>query len=249
MRTCLIGAALSTALIAPPLAAQPAGDVGQLYSYRLVDRPAFVEGYRAHLQWHADHKDVLVWYAWTVASGPRAGLFIDGTFGATFASLDRRPDLPGDGANFAATAAPHATALGNETWRLWSTVSTATPLEAGKPSSTVDVFRLTVSPPRAAAFEAALARIAAAGKEGTPGIAWYRVVRGGSMPGYVAMLARESWADVDRAGDGLPDILGRAYGATPEGTAAVMAQVDAIAAESWSYEPRLSLFPGRALAP
>ena len=74
--------------------------VGQLYFYSIKDQPAFEEGYRRHLSWHGSQKDQLVWYAWTIESGLRRGEFVDGTFGASFAGLDARPNLSGDGADF-----------------------------------------------------------------------------------------------------------------------------------------------------
>lgn len=249
MKRLLFVAALTSLLAAQPLAAEPAGEIGQIYTYRLLDKGAFEVGYRQHLQWHAERKDALVWYAWTVTSGQRAGLFIDGTFGATFAALDRRPDLPGDGANFAATAAPHATALGNETWRLWRSVSTATPLEDRKPTAVIDIFQISVQPAQAARFEAALAGLAAGRKPGTHGIAWYRIVRGGDMPAYAAIVGRSTWADIEKAGEQFPALLCAAYGTAPENAAAVMAEIAAIRTESWSYQPRLSLLPDQPLDP
>ena len=94
--------------------------VAQLYLYTIKDQPAFQEGYRRHLEWHANQHDQLAWYAWTIASGSRKGTFVDGTFGATFSALDARPDLKGDGADFVRNAASYVTAIDIETWTLWS---------------------------------------------------------------------------------------------------------------------------------
>jgi hypothetical protein len=137
-----------TPTLAPGLT-HPAS-VLQLYSYRPSDPAKFRDGYRAHLDWHVKRHDVLVWYAWSVQAGPRRGLFIDGTAGASFAELDARPDLPGDGADFAATAGPYAQAVDVETWELWQEPSTANPLEDRKPGAVVDAFLLEVLPAQTA---------------------------------------------------------------------------------------------------
>src|SRR5262245_54781721 len=74
-----------------------------------VDRgrqPEFTAAYQEHLRWHADHHDHLAWYGWFVTNGPRAGLFIDGTFGISLDEWDRRPALAEDGRHFAETVAP-----------------------------------------------------------------------------------------------------------------------------------------------
>lgn len=95
------------AVVTLTLAAQSAtAQVAQLYSYAIKDKPSFEEGYRCHLIWHAAQKDQLVWYAWTIDSGPREGAFVDGTFGATFAQLDAHPDAKGDGADFVRDVSP-----------------------------------------------------------------------------------------------------------------------------------------------
>jgi hypothetical protein len=75
------------------------------------------------------------------------------------------------------------------------------------------------------------------------------VLRGADVPAYVVMVPRQRWQEIDRQGDTLTDILVNAYGAQRNAMSALMAKVDSIESESWSYEPRLSLFPGQALAP
>lgn len=245
--------AVALGLCAFPATAQdPSGpaprSIAQFYTYELLDRPRFELGYREHLRWHDRHDDALVWYAWTVTAGPRRGMFIDGTAGATFAGLDARPDPVADGADFARTSAPFARPVDVETWQLWSQPSTGTPLEDRRPTRTVDAFHLTLPPAAAAAFERQLEAVASTHRNPELGITWYRRVRGGSLPAYLILVSRSTWADVEVLGATLPEMLARAYRADPAVTHALLGLVSSVVSETWSYDPRLSLIPGTPLA-
>ncbi|MGK6318826.1 hypothetical protein [Sphingomonas sp. DT-204] len=250
MRRFLLAAAIALAV---PSAARVQSDDGktiaQFYSYRLTDRARFESGYRAHLGWHARRQDRLVWYAWTVRSGPRQGQFIDATAGASLADLDARPDLAGDGADFARTAAPYAEPIDVETWELWPEPSTATPLEDREPSRVVDVFLIRVNPGEEQAFERAIGNMAARHCGAALRVSWYRKLRGGQVPAYMVLLARDRWADLGRAGGTLSSLLAGAYRAQPAEIQPALGLVASIITESWSYEPRLSLIPGTPLTP
>jgi hypothetical protein len=228
--------------------AQGTASVGQLYFYSIKDRPAFEEGYRRHLGWHAAHNDSLVWYAWTVESGARKGTFGDGTFGATFTGLDARVDLTGDGADFVRNVTPYVTPLNIETWTLWASPSTATPLEDHHPETTLDVFLLQVDPPESASFEAAVEKLAKTKRAPTK-LSWYRAVRGNNLPAYLLILTRKNWADIEAAGPTFAEMLTNAYAGTPAQVADVLRHVHSIRTETWDYEPRLSLIPGHPLEP
>jgi hypothetical protein len=233
----------------PPVQnSQPVASVGQLYFYTIKDRPSFEEGYRRHLGWHAGQNDQLVWYAWTIDSGARKGAFVDGTFGATFAGLDARPDPSGDGADWGRNVASYVTALDIETWTLWALPSTATPLEDRRPGTALDVFLLQVDPAEASSFEAAMESLAKTKRDAAK-LSWYRVVRGNNLPAYVLLLTRKNWADIGSAGPTLSEMLANAYARTPAQVAEVLRHVRTIRGETWGYEPRLTLIPGRPLEP
>jgi hypothetical protein len=232
--------------------AQGTASVGQLYFYSIKDRPAFEEGYRRHLGWHAAHNDSLVWYAWTVDSGARKGTFVDGTFGATFAGLDARIDLSGDGADFVRNVTPYVTALNIETWTLWPMPSIATPLEDRHPGATLDVFLLQVDPAESASFEASVEKLAQTrrqSKREPTKLSWYRAARGNNLPTYMLLLTRKNWTDVEAAGPTFAEMLANAYAGTPLQVADVIRHAKAIRNETWDYEPRLSLIPGHSLEP
>lgn len=232
--------------------APQAASVSQLYFYSIKDRPAFEEGYRRHLSWHAAHNDPLVWYAWTIDSGPRKGNFVDGTFGATFAGLDARVDLNGDGADFVHNVSPYVTALNIESWTLWVSPSTATPLEDRQPGAELDVFLLQVDPAESASFEATVDKLAQAKrqtKRDATKLSWYRAVRGTDLPMYMLLLTRQNWADIEAASPRFAEMLTNAYAGTSAQVADVLRHVRTIRTETWDYEPRLSLIPGHSLEP
>ena len=196
-----------------------------LFAYD-VDRgkqDAFEDGYAAHLGWHAQHGDALAWYGWYVTSGPRTGLFIDGTFGVPFAAMDQRVDPAGDGADMEAKVLPFAKARTYSTLELWPEVSTARTLEDHKPTAVLDAFSVTVAPKNVSAFETAL-RAQPKGHS----VSWYRTVSGGPAGSYLALVPRQSWAD----------LAGRT---NPLGNAVALAETVEI--ESWSYRPKLSRIP------
>ena len=232
----------------PAASAQTRGSVAQLYFYTIKNQSAFEEGYRRHLRWHAAHNDQLVWYAWNIDSGSRKGLFVDSTFGTTFAGLDARPDLSGDGADFARNVAPYVSAVDIETWTLWARPSTATPLEDRRPGTTIDVFLLQVDLEQVPSFEAGVEALV-----GTKGdaiqLSWYRMARGNNLPTYLLLLTRKNWADLESAGPMLNEMLAKAYASAPAQAAEVMRHVRTIRTETWTYEPRLALIPGRPLEP
>jgi hypothetical protein len=221
----------------------PAAQVLQLYTYELKDKTQFEQGYRRHLAWHVGHSDKLVWYGWMVESGRRKGLFVDGTAGASYAALDTRPDLAGDAADARLNFLPFVRAVNVETWELWPMVSTATPLEDHAPGTLMDVFVMHAASGAGQRFERFLSRLAAERRGSPSALTWYKAVRGGSLPAYMLVLSRSDWADIQRVGGTLSELLARAYAAEPKDLAKVLEALADVEVESWSYQPRLSLIP------
>lgn len=220
---------LALAMLAAPLpVAAQSGGTAHLYAYQLSDKPAFEAGYRKHLEWHARIGDKLVWYAWYVTAGDRAGAFVDGTFGTTPERLENRPRVDEDGADFRANAAAYATAIGNEGWELWREASRAQALEQRKPQTLLQVHAIAVAD--AKRFEAALLARPVAGAS------WYRGI--GETPAPYLLIAPVAAAD---SRPDLAALLGVGHPA--------LAFARAVRSEAWSYAPRLALFPGEPLAP
>lgn len=229
-----------------PVAASHAqsGDAAHFYAYQPKpgQAPAFEEGYRHHLDWHRAHHDALAWYAWTIEDGPHAGWFVDASLGEPFAAFDRRVDPAGDGADFARTAAPHATPTARPTYRLLRAFSTGAPLEEQHPSSQVEVTYVQVRPGTERRFErvlAALHRTLAHAKDAPPHT-WYRLVVGGETPQYMLMVPRTDWASYDA----FPEGLERRLAGDPAALADLAVSVRGMRSETWRYRPDLSLLPG-----
>ncbi|MET3667444.1 hypothetical protein [Caulobacter sp. 1776] len=209
-----------------------------LFAYD-VDRgkqEAFEAGYMAHLGWHAAHGDTLPWYGWYVTSGPRTGVFVDGTFGIPFPAMDHRVDPAGDGADMEAKVLPFAKARTYSTLELWPEVSTARTLEAREPSAMLDAYTVQIAPARVAAFEAVLTR----GERGRLSLAWYRLVSGGPAGGYLLLVPRQGWADLAGRPRDLAGLLTATYG---PGAVKAVALIDSAEVETWSYRPKLSRLP------
>jgi hypothetical protein len=219
--------------------------VAQTYTYEVKDQAAFVEGYREHLRWHDQVKDSLVWYGWTVVTGPRKGYFVDGTFGTTFAELDGRPDLKGDAAHFVRYVAPHVRAVDIETWELIGGASNAKPLEERSPSASVDAFTFVIAPEQATTFRRLVERLEPLGAAKAR-LSWYRGVRVHKGDQYLMLLSRKNLADIEAAGGSLPSMLTSVYGSVRADE--VLRAAVSYTMETWAYEPRLSLIPGQPLA-
>lgn len=241
-RRARLAMAMAATLMASAAKAAPE-QAAFLFAYD-IDRgqdAAFEAGYAAHLEWHAAHGDVLPWFGWYVTSGPRTGLFVDGTFGVSFDAMDKRPDPAGDGADMEARVLPFARARAYSAHVLWPQVSTALSLETRQPSPVLDAYQLQVAPRDVAAFESALGAAAKIGQDRL-GWAWYRLASGGAPGGYLVLVPRRAWADLaDRPRD-LAGLMAAAYGPGPDQAHAV-ALVRDVQLETWSYQPRLSRLP------
>lgn len=235
--TRLLLIALAALSLTRPAHAQSAGF---LFAYD-VDRgqeDAFEAGYAAHLGWHAAHGDTLPWYGWYVTSGPRTGLFIDGTFGVPFPAMDRRVDPAGDGADMKARVLPFAKARSHSALELWSEVSTSRTLEDRRPSAVLDAYAVMLPPADVQTFEAALRQAGGARKD-VP-LTWYRLVTGGPAGSYLLLLPRQGWSDLAGRPRDLAGLFSAAYGPDAAKAATLVAHVEV---ETWSYRPKLSRLP------
>jgi len=216
------------------------GDAAHFYVYRMQPGAAekFEEGYRHHLDWHRAHRDPLSWYAWTIEDGERSGYFVDASVGEPFAAFDHRVDVAGDGADFRANVAPHATPMGQPAYVLLRAVSTGAPLENLKPSATMQVTHVHVRLGMEARFERALARVQQnlQKEQGAPAHTWYRLVTGGDTAQYMLLVARDGWSGYDRF-ERSPGLLL----AGDEAAQRDMAEsVQSATTETWRYRAELS---------
>ena len=252
-RALLFSLTLASALPAiaqEPKATRDSGDAAHLFGYLPKEgmRAQFDAGYRKHLEWHAAHADPLVWYGWYVTHGPRAGMFIDGSFGAPFAAFDQRV-APADDAkdaerNFIAFAQPTFRAA----YRVRRDLGTGTPLERWQPTQLVDVHRYRIKLGRSPHFELLVKRMRAAleaSGEKDVAYTWYQGVAGTAAPEYMLMVARKGWAGFDGAPGDLEGVLATFDDATTrrELLMGLAASVEDVTSEVWQYRSDLSLIP------
>lgn len=232
---------------APTASTRDSGDAAHLFGYwpKPGQRAAFDAGYRRHLAWHRDAGDPLVWYGWYVSDGKRAGMFVDGSFGAPFAAFDQRVDPAGDGADAGRNVTPFVEPTFRASYRLRRDLSSGFPLERWQPSPRVQVTRYVVRPGARAAFEQAVRLARAALPADAPAHSWYEPVSG-DAPGYLLLIAQQGWQDHDRGADDLDALLARST--DPQARSVAAALADAVISadvETWEYRADLSLIPAR----
>jgi len=227
---------------------QEAGHAAFLFVYR--PKPGaealFEAAYRRHLDWHRRNSDPLPWYAWTVTSGPRVGLFVDGTFGIPFAALDRRVRPAEDAADLAETAGTFAEMVERRICRLRPGLSTATPIESGSPYAGTEALEILVAPGAERPFEDVLATATAAWKARAerPAYTTYQVVTGSELPAYLILLGRSGWAIYDHAEGSAWDLVLGASLDHGDRSARIRGLVRELRSETWTYRPDLTLLRG-----
>jgi hypothetical protein len=190
-----------------------------------------LQGYRRHLDWHAQRKDPSRGWPDKV-DGPNLGAFVDGAFGIRFTTFDERADpieMPDAARNVVAFADP----IGRDVFRIRPDLSSASRLESGDAAPMQKVVRLTLRPGSQETFERALRPIAQ--QRHRLDYAMYERVSGGSQPEYVLIVQLAGWRDLASGVDEPAQNVVQAAGAT----------LDRVEAEVWSYRPELSYVPRR----
>jgi hypothetical protein len=232
VRSLLLLALAAPFVIPVALPAQDPTHAAWLLAYHLKpgEESAFEEGYRRHLAWHAEHRDSLPWFAWTVVEGAEPGMFVDGTFGITAAAFAARVAPDADRADAAATFLPHGTPAFLRAYRLRADLGGGARLEQRQPAPHQLVLRL----------------VPAAGA----GDSLERVLRSVAFPDDASIYARSDSAGADY----LVIVQGTSETRLAEVRRTLVdplltrlrALVAATAAEVWRYRPELSLFPERS---
>lgn len=149
---------------------------------------AFADGYRRHLQWHAENRDPWSWYGWTFVLGERMGQFMDGTFDHAPDALDRAIKPAEDAADNRQNVNPHAEFVSHGVYRRLPGLSTGQTLPDASAFLVLDTY--TVHPGSEARFEAEMEK-----HESRADQSWFRLVIGGPQSQYVLMRRAASWAD------------------------------------------------------
>lgn len=233
---------LALLLACPPVAMAANGPMAHLFGYRpnAGQTQRFEDGYREHLGWHRAHRDTLPWYAWTVTDGPRAGLFIDGTFDVPLDGLDKRPDPSGDGADAQRTFLPFGTPAMRESWRR---VSAGSAESLAHQEGPVRVIVYTLKPGTAARFDALVADMARTAAAPQP-MAWFAPVSGTALNRRVLMASLKNGSDESPAVDLESRIDALTDAARRDAWRAILVDtVTGADAETWQPKPSLMLIP------
>ena len=157
---------------------------------------AFDAGVARHWQWHRDHRDPYVWYAWDIRFGGRAGGLVFASFNHSAGSLDSAVSPAEDWADWRVTGAPHSEFTNLEAYRYLPELSRGTG-DPG-PATLLEFTTVEVQPAAASAFEAKL-------KAGQPTLKeetlWYRLVTGGQVPRYLRLRPRSRLSAVTEGAD------------------------------------------------
>jgi hypothetical protein len=244
----MLGVTLALALMATVAwdrrASEPAAadmDSGQgnaslafLYAYEIDpgEDGAFYEGYKRHLDWHAQHDDSLSWLGWTVDAGNGLNLFVNGVFGVSGAAMDQRVEPDADGADAARNIAPHARAAYRHTYRVRRDLSRSARLEDKRPAAMQHVAWITPAPGSGKALEDALRSLRDT-KRALADYTVYERLAGGTLPGLLLVVQYESWAEL-AATDANPVLVLQGLAGS---------SLSDIASEIWGFRSDLTYIP------
>lgn len=243
IRRALVAACLTSssaraqAARAPETSARSGGDAAFLFAYRAKPdmEAAFAQGYRRHLDWHAQQRDSLSWLAWTVIDGPNLGTFVDGAFGIRFKAFDDRVEPRGDAEDASRNVTTFANPISRDVYRVRRDFGSAARLEAGQAAPMQKVVRVTVRPGSERAFEESLRAVATRRRGRGLDYAVYERVSGGDSPSYMIIVQLSAWAALEDArADPSRDVMAGAA------TSIVRAE-----SEIWMYRPELTYLPRR----
>ena len=157
---------------------------------------AFDAGVAHHWQWHRDHRDPYVWYAWNLRFGDRVGGLVFASFNHSAGSLDSTVSPAEDWADWRTSGAPHSEFTNLEMYRYLPELSRGTG-DPG-PARLLEFTTVEVQPAGASAFEAKLKAGKSSLKEET---LWYRLVAGGPIPKYLRLRSRPRLSAVTEGAD------------------------------------------------
>lgn len=159
----------------------------------------FYAGYKEHLKWHREKNDPFGWYGWTVLTGNRVDLFVDGTFGISYEAFDNRVSPREDIAHFRETTAPYADAVYRKVFKLERDLSTAFRLESWNPSHNMGAISYTVRAGKEAAFERIITKVknTLQNIDQATEFSVYRQLTGGSLPSYLILVHQNGFSHFD----------------------------------------------------
>jgi hypothetical protein len=156
----------------------------------------FDAGVARHWQWHRDHRDPYVWWAWHIRFGDRVGGLVFASFNHSAGALDSPLSPAEDWEDWRINGWPHSEFTNLETYRYLPEASRGTG-DPG-PATLLEFTTVEVPPAAASAFEAKLEAGQPSLKEET---LWYRLVIGGPASRYLRLRPRPSLSAATEGAD------------------------------------------------
>lgn len=231
----------------------PAGKGSFLFAYYPKEgkKTPFFKGYKRHLEWHRKNNDPFAWYGWTVLTGDRIGMFIDGTFGITFRAFDHRVKPQEDLADFEKTTAPFANAVYRKGFEIRQELSTATLLEQRDPTRYIQATTFSLVVGKEPVFEEILLQVVSdlQTEDTPPKFTVYRKVIGGQLSSYLVMSHHNGFTDFG-SGQAITSISYLIQHNFERSRAQKLLDLLSdctrnVTSETWLFRPDLSYFPER----
>jgi hypothetical protein len=206
----------------------------------------FEAGRKQHSAFHAAQKDTWSIFVWEFVSGERTGSYMSASPGHSWKDFDAREAFNKlDSADVAKTMGP-ATAGGGTAYYVYRD-----DLSQTKPPATPAKMRTTatysVIPEHLNDFTDAIKKINAAIQKTNYPLKpsrWYSLANGGSVPTFVLVTDRASWADIEPPEKKLEEALKEAYGDSgPQVLEQLRHSCEHIVSELSVFRPDLSYMP------
>jgi hypothetical protein len=206
-----------------------------------------LEGARKkHNEFHKTEKDKWGIMIWEVGTGPAQGSYLSVSCGMGWKDLDREEFDKRDAADRAKTLSPFVGEMHTSYYVFRQDLSTGT--EAATPAKMMTVVHYFVKPSGILQFNDAIKRINAAvaqTKYPSKPTRWYALANGGEGPHFVAVVDRNSFADMQGPEQTMADMLKQAYGADDKTLQSLREAVDHTVSELLNYRADLSYVPAK----
>jgi hypothetical protein len=253
MQRQFVGIAITALFIGVPAAAQQpaeerAASVARIYTAMAKDghTAQLEDGMKKHFAWHRNAGDQGGWHVWNVITGPEAGSYLVGTFGRSWADLEKTSMGEKDHADVLANIAPHASQVTNRIWVFRGDISPRG--EGDPPTRFTSVVNFHMKPEGLPVLEGVIRQVTdammklPAQDRGVSPPMIYQLVAGGEGPRLAMVYSADSWADMEPRGTTPLQALEKAYG-EEEGREIMMSALKGIRyidSQILQYRPDLS---------
>jgi hypothetical protein len=212
---------------------------------------AMEEARKKHNEFHKAEKDNRPVSVWEIVTGPRTGSYMMNTCELSWKELDdREPFMARDAVDISKNLGPTLESIQTSyyVWRKDLTPDAAlTAFSNGEPKL-ISVVTYYVKAAELTRFVEAIKRIQAAVKQANYPMKqalWYNLASGGEGPQYVAVVGRNSWAEMQGPDEPLIKVLHKVYGDNDHTLDDFRAGIDHYQSEMSVYRKDLSYIPAK----